>query len=271
MSLLNVAVAIAAIYGVLVATLYFAQTWLLFPTAMVQAGQVPLPRSAQRIEIDVANGNRLLGVHLPGSRPEGHKVVLGFGGNAWNADTMAVYLHRLVPDRDVVAFHYRGYRPSTGQPSADALLDDSIEIYDHVQRLLTAQSIIAVGFSIGAGPAAYVARHRPLQGLILVTPFDSLEALAQDHYWWVPVGLLLRHRMLVIEYLRGLGTPTALIIAGHDTIVPARRSARLRDVVTNLVLDRTIAAGHNDLYDHPMFAEALREALAKISSAQGSR
>lgn len=75
--------------------------------------------------------------------------------------------------------------------------------------------------------------------------------------------------MPVIEFLRGLDAPTALIIAGQDTIVPARRSAPLRDVVVNLILDRTIAAGHNDLYDHPMFAEALREAVARISSAQG--
>ena len=35
---------------------------------------------------------------------------------------MALYLHERVPECDVVAFHYRGYRPSTGQPSAEALL-----------------------------------------------------------------------------------------------------------------------------------------------------
>jgi hypothetical protein len=29
---------------------------------------------------------------------------------------MALYLHERVPDCDVVAFHYRGYRPSTGRP-----------------------------------------------------------------------------------------------------------------------------------------------------------
>ncbi len=37
------------------------------------------------------------------------------------------------------------------------------------------EPIIAIGFSIGSAVAAYLARHRPVAGLILVTPFDSLE------------------------------------------------------------------------------------------------
>jgi hypothetical protein len=57
-------------------------------------------------------------------------------------------------------------------------------------------------------------------------------------------------------------------VAGRDTIVPARRSAPLRDVIPNLVLDRIIDAGHNDLYDRKAFVETLREALAKITALQ---
>jgi len=46
--------------------------------------------------------------------------------------------------------------------------------------------------------------------------------------------------------------------------VPARRSAPLRAAISNLVFERTIDAGHNDLYDHPAFVAAFREALARI-------
>jgi hypothetical protein len=42
----------------------------------------------------------------------------------------------------------------------------------------------------------------------------------------------------------------------------------LRRAVPRLVFDRTIGdAGHNDLYDRPAFAEAMREALARIGAA----
>jgi uncharacterized protein len=35
-------------------------------------------------------------------------TLLGFGGNAWNAEATAFTLHALFPHREVVAFHYRG-------------------------------------------------------------------------------------------------------------------------------------------------------------------
>jgi len=139
-------------------------------------------------------------------------------------------------------------------------------IFDHVQQVLAPEQIVAVGFSIGSGVAAYLAQQRPVSGLVLVTSFDSLEALARDLYWWAPVGLLLRHCMPVIGFVRDRPTPTALIVAGRDTIVPAQRSAPLRDAISNLVLDRTIEAGHNDLYDRKAFVDVLREALAKITA-----
>jgi len=72
--------------------------------------------------------------------------------------------------------------------------------------------------------------------------------------------------MPVVEFLQESPTPTALIIASGDAIVPARRSAPLRKAIPNLVLDRTIHAGHNEIYDQHNFAVAFREALAAIAA-----
>jgi uncharacterized protein len=79
--------------------------------------------------------------------------------------------------------------------------------------------------------------------------------VARDLYWWAPVGPLFRNRMPTIEFVRGSNVPTALIIAEQDMIVPKRRSAPLRAAIENLVYERAIDAGHNDLYDHPDFHE----------------
>jgi uncharacterized protein len=262
---------LAALYAVIIAVMYLAQTWLLFPTTLAGLAQVQLPASAQRLEVRTADGEVLAGVRIParGERAERVPTLLGFGGNAWNAESMALYLHGLFPDRSVVTFHYRGYAPSTGRPSAEALLSDSLFIFDHLRQVHARERVIAVGFSIGSGVAAYLARHRSGVGLILVTPFDSLEALARDLYWWAPVGLLLRHRMPTIDLVRKSPAPTALVIAERDTIVPTRRSTPLRAAIPNLVFERTIDAGHNDLYDRPAFAAAMREALATIEAASG--
>ena len=265
-SLIHLGLGLAAIYVAIISGMYVAQTWLLFPTTLAAARNVQLPASAQRLEVSTPDGELLIGTHIPArsNRAECGPTLLGFGGNAWNADAMALYLHGLFPDCDVVAFHYRGYYPSSGRPSAQKLLEDSLVIFDTLQAGMLPERVVAVGFSVGSTVAAYVARYRPVAGLIMVTPFDSLETLAQDLYWWAPVRLLLRHRMPTIDFVRGSTTPTTLIVAEHDSIVPARRSEPLRTAITNLVLDRTIEAGHNDLYDQPAFADAVRQALAKI-------
>jgi len=244
---------------------------VVFPTMFAGAARVQLPVSTQRLEVRTPDGECLAGVRIPsqGATPDGAPTLLGFGGNAWNAEATALSLHALFPHREVVAFHYRGYAPSSGRPSARALFSDSLIIFDHLVRTQAGERIIPVGFSIGAAVAAYLGRHRPVAGLILVTPFDSLEAVARDLYWWAPVGLLLRNRMPTIEFVRGSLLPTALIIAERDAIVPARRSAPLRQAIRNLVFEGAIDAGHNDLYDHPAFAAAVREALARIEAVSG--
>jgi len=263
MWLLYLALGIALFYAGLVSLATMFQAKLLFPVQMAAANRLILPRSAERLELTTPDGDQLIGVRL-GSLSDPKPLLLGFGGNAWNADGMALYLHGLFPDHEVIAFHYRGYPPSSGEPSTKALFADSLTIFDYVQKERT-HKVIAIGFSIGSGVAAYVARHRPVTGLILITPFDSLKALAREHFPWAPTGLLLRHHMPIVELVQSQQTPTALIAAGRDTIVPARRSEPLRSAVPNLILSRIIAdAGHNDLYSNPAFAAAMHEAVARF-------
>jgi|SRR5208337_2436480 len=175
MGVVHLILALAALYAVIITGIYFAQTWLLFPTVLTGAPRVRLPPSTQRLEVRTPEGERLAGVRIPseGATPEGGPTLLGFGGNAWNAEAMALTLHALFPHRDVVAFHYRGYPPCSGRPSAQTLFSDSLIIFDHLVRSSVGESILPVGFSIGAAVAAYLAKHRPVAGLILVTPFDS--------------------------------------------------------------------------------------------------
>ncbi|HEY9569023.1 MAG TPA: hypothetical protein VIR38_13095, partial [Thalassobaculum sp.] len=267
----KIVLVLVVVYAVVAALMYGAQTRLLFPTRLAAGSEPLLPAASERVEVVVPDGTRLRGVRIPPSHPRtGERLILlGFGGNAWNADNVALYLHGLFPEAEAVAFHYRGYLPSEGRPSAAALLADAPSLYDHIVGAgEESLRIVAVGFSIGTGVAAAVARHRPLAGLILVSPFDSLRAVAADLYPWLPVRWLLRHRMPTAELLRGLDVPTAVIAAERDSIVPPRRTAALRSSIRNLVFDRTIpGAGHNDLYGRAAFGAAMTEALQRVEAA----
>lgn len=269
----KVAVGAAVIYAAIVGLMALAQTWLLFPAGLASSGRIVLPGNTQWLSTETPDGIRLQGVHVPAANPPApdRSVLIGFGGNAWDAEAVAAYLHERFPEHDVIAFHYRGYGSSGGRPSAEAIQEDAVAIYDHVtgpDGPEITDRIITVGFSIGAGPAIRMAARRPLSGTVLVTPFDSLKALAQMHYWWAPVSLLLRHRMEVAQTVETVTTPVAIIAAEHDRVVPPRRTEALRPRVPNLVFDLTVAgAGHNDLYGHPRFIAALGEAVRAIETA----
>ena len=244
-----------------------SQADLLFPVhAVPPAG--PLPQSAERLLLTTPDGVTLHGVHLkPAEEPAGERLLLlGFGGNAWNGQDVATYLHGVFPEAHVVAFHYRGYRPSTGRPSADALLDDAPLLLDEAVTRVRPDRTVVAGFSIGSGVAARLSRRRQVDGVMLVTPFDSLKAVAQELYPWLPVGPFFQHEMAAADDLEGGDTPVAILAAEKDEIIPSLRTDALRQRIRNLKFDRTISgAGHNDIYNRVDFQSALREALEAVA------
>jgi pimeloyl-ACP methyl ester carboxylesterase len=239
------------------------QSDLIFPIhAVPEAG--PLPQNAERLSVVADDGETLEGIFIPSDEPDPSRLlILAFGGNAWNGQDVAEYVHELFSEHDVVAFHYRGYAPSTGSPSGAALVADAPRIYDAAVARVRPDRVIAVGFSIGTGVAAQLASRRHLDGLILVTPFDSLKAVAQSMVPWLPIGPFFNHQIDAAGPLSKTSVPVAIIAAEHDEIVRANRTDALRHEVGNLVFDRTIKrAGHNDIYARSEFHDSMREALA---------
>lgn len=254
------------LYAAICGAIFFLQDSLIFPVSQVGPAGA-LPPGAERLTLWGTNGERLAGLHVPpaAAREGVQPVLIGFGGNAWNADSMAEYLHDLYPEADIVTFHYRGYPPSEGRPSADALRADARAIFDWAAQRFPARPHVAVGFSIGSGVAAHLAARRPLDGAILVTPFDSLAASAADHYPWLPVRLLFRHEMAAAEDLRGSRVPVALLAGERDDLILPARTEALRQAVRTLAYNHVVAgAGHNDIYQREDFRTAMHEALAAV-------
>jgi uncharacterized protein len=255
-----------------VASVMLSQTRVLFPTDAVPPGG-PLPPGAERLSLETSDGDRLQGVYIPPTSEDPtatpQTLIVGFGGNAWNGQDVAATLSELFPKAHVAAFHYRGYRPSTGRPSAASLLGDAPLVLDAAASRVKPTRTIVVGFSIGSGIAASLARRRPLDGMILVTPFDSLKSVAAGLFPWLPIGPFFAHEIEARAYLEGSQVPVAIVAAGEDEIIRRERTDALRAKVPNLVFDRTVAgATHNDLYVRPEFRTAMRAALQALTTAR---
>jgi pimeloyl-ACP methyl ester carboxylesterase len=239
---------------------------MLFPVHAVPSPG-PRPPGARDVQVTAADGAILHGVSIaPTGETSPSILVLGFGGNAWNGSDVATYLHQLYPLAHVIAFHYRGYRPSTGTPSAQALIADAPAVRDFAVEQVRADRIVAVGFSIGSGVAASLASDGRVDAAILVTPFDSLKSAAADLFPWLPVGLFFDQEIDAAALLSKSDVPVAILAGERDTLIRPARTEGLRQRARNLVFDRTIAgAGHNDIYQRPEFVAAMQEALATVT------
>lgn len=259
---------LVALYLIACGAAFFMQGRMVFPAWAVPP-HGPLRPGSERLTLDLPNGDRLQGVYIPPRGPApSDTLILVFPGNATNAQVLAEFVADLLPDHPVAAFYYRGYAPSTGTSAAEHLRDDASEVYDLVRDRYQPARIVAYGQSLGSGVAASLAPRRPLAGLVLVTPFDSLQAVARQSQPLLPVSLLFRHEMDSVAALAEQPVPVAIIAAAKDVVIRPARTDRLRQAVSNLAYDLTIPeTGHADVHLHAAFAPALREAVAEIEAA----
>lgn len=254
------------LYGLAVGGLYLVQEGILFPRSIAERPHSSLPAFAERLELRSTEGKRLVGTLIP-ARGASRGLVLGFPGNAWNADDHVVFLSHRLPEFDIVVFHYRGYAPSEGEPGEAALFADALLIHDAAKAKLKPQRVLVAGFSLGSAVAAYLASRRPVDGLVLATPFDSIEAIAASRYAWAPVRSLLRHPFRSDDHLRGLEVPAAVIMAEDDRVVPRERSLALVRVLRRPVLVETLPGSHNSIYETAAMDDALRRAVDAVIDA----
>jgi pimeloyl-ACP methyl ester carboxylesterase len=264
--------AVIGLYAMILGTLYVAQDGLLFPREATHRGALPLPDGVERHELASLEGHRLVGHVL--RRADARAILLVFTGNAWNAEDCLIFTAERVPDAHLVAFHYRGYAPSEGAPSEAALIADAIGQRDLAQHLLDRRDgaarlpVVAIGYSIGTGVAARLAGDGQVDGAVLVTPFDSVEAVAQGRYFFAPVPLLLKHKFRSDVALAGKDIPVAVIAAAQDQVIPPQRTAALlRHLARPVMVETVDGAGHASLYDLPVFDRHLVRAVTAVLAA----
>jgi hypothetical protein len=195
-----------------------------------QPRHLPVAQNDLRLNF---NGNLLQISHREPSAPvpgaaAGAKApaLIYFGGNAEDVSTQLKRFARIWPHRELYLLHYRGWGASGGKPSEANLMADALAVFDHVKA--RHDEVAIVGRSLGTGVAVQVASQRPVQQLVLVTPYDSIAQVARTQMpFWVPVNWLLKDRWESARFAGRISAPTTLIQAEHDTTIAAERTATL--------------------------------------------
>ena len=157
-------------------------------------------------------------------------VFHGNAGAAWNRD---FYIQELEPlGFRVVLAEYPGYGGRSGKMSEKNFLADAKTTVRLVYQEY-GNPIFLCGESLGCGVATGVVADSPvpIQGLILITPWDSLPNLAQTIYWYLPARRLVFDKYDNIRNTRGFQGPVAVILVEHDEIIPKRHGMRLYEAL----------------------------------------
>lgn len=266
--------------------------WLIFTTAVavtqrklifkpVRIKEVERPRSighrTRPVVLRSIDGTRLSGWLLTPRAPGPHPAVVYFGGRSEEVSWVARDAWRMFPNMTVLAINYRGYGDSEGIPGELKMMEDAHMLFDWMveHRHVTAGKIAVVGRSLGSGVAVQLAVSRPVAAVVLITPYDSLLAIAKRRFPSIP-GFVLRHRFDSVKHAPLLSAPTFVIRAASDDVVPASHTDLLVAKLTAVSREETIPdSDHSSIpyleSTQDCIAEFLTTHFNKVSEAALAR
>jgi fermentation-respiration switch protein FrsA (DUF1100 family) len=226
MAILKWTFIVAAGYFALAALMFFVQRSLMyFPeTARTAPADAGFP-AAQEVWLDSADGERVIAWHVP---PRGDSpIALYFHGNGGSLRLRAGRFQRIVAaGAGLVALSYRGYGGSTGKPTEAGLIADARAAYDYAAARYPGR-IAVWGESLGTGVAIALAAEKPVTHVILDAPYTSTVDVGADHYWFLPVRLLMMDQFRSDQRIGNVKAPVLILHGDADDIIPIKYGERL--------------------------------------------
>jgi pimeloyl-ACP methyl ester carboxylesterase len=167
---------------------------------------------------------------------------------------------------DVVMFDYRGFGKSSGCIESESQLRADVRaVWAEFAGQYAGKRVVISGQSLGTALAAGLAAELCAAGhapdlTLLVSPYSSMRALADELYPWVPRKVL-RYPLHTAEHAALLSGPLMLIHGDKDELIGIHHSHALRTAAPAAQFLCVEGAGHSDLHKFASFREAVHGAL----------
>jgi fermentation-respiration switch protein FrsA (DUF1100 family) len=167
----------------------------------------------------------------------------------------------------VLLFDYRGYGQSTGKPDEDGTYRDARAARECLleQPGVDPDRVIYLGESLGGAVAVELSTEHPPAGLVLLSSFASVRAMAKAQYKVLP-GPLLPDVYPSLDRIKNVHVPLLVIHGDSDEIVPFEQGRALFDAAPGpKQFSEVRGAGHNDILDRA--GRELADEIAAWASA----
>ena len=250
----------AALYGAALGYIALRQEALLFAPQVLDAGyRFDRGPDVRETWVNVP-GARLNALHMKLPKPVG--IVFFLHGNGGSLDSWFVDIdfYRRA-NFDLFMIDYRGYGKSSGRIESEAQLHADVRAaWDSVAPRYAGLQRVVLGRSLGSGLAAALAAEVQPGHTVLVSPYFSMQALAAEHYAWVP-GAVLRYPLRTDLALPRIHGDVLLVHGERDTLIDPSHSLRLQALLPRSRRLVVAGAAHNDLQRFSDYSDALAVAL----------
>ena len=188
-----------------------------------------------QVEFTAGNGKTYHGMRYQ-SKAGKAPLVVYFGGNG----QVSYKAMRNLDEQDrwkyfdgysYLFIDYEGYGLNAGEPSYLNMYEEALAVYDYAAGLpdVDTKHIVSMGYSIGTGPAVYLAANRPVTGLVLAAPYANGDDLYNNALpvFVGPMKLLEKQKLPSDEYAPKVTAPVLVFASRGDQVVPFSSSKRL--------------------------------------------
>jgi uncharacterized protein len=115
------------------------------------------------------------------------KCFIYFHGNGEDIGFLGFFLQPIMQALSITFYaieypSYGHYYTLCSVRISNRIKEDSLNFYEFLSREQGGrENIFVMGRSIGSGGAAYLAGHRPVPFLVLMSPFDTVRKVAEHH------------------------------------------------------------------------------------------
>ena len=207
------------VYFLIVIFLFLYQRKLLYhPGENNYSDDSSLNHSIEKVYIP--SEQKLVGWHFK-KNPK-FKTLLFFHGNAGKIENRIYKLNEFSQlNINYLIFAYRGFSGNEGEPTEKGLYKDAraVKYWLNLNNIRD-NEIILYGESLGTAVAVDLAKEFHFSGIILESPFTSMQKLAKIHYPYLPIKLLLKDKFKTDEKINNINSPILIMHGKKDKIVP---------------------------------------------------
>lgn len=223
----------------------------------------PFAFEREDAEFTAADGTRLHGWFVPHPKPRA--IVLFAHGNAGNISHRVQSL-RILRDRhrvSVMAFDYRGFGKSEGEPDEPGLLQDARAARKWLAERagVKERDIVLMGRSLGGGVMVDLAAKDGARGLVLASTFTSLPDVAENVIPILPVGWIMTNRLDSLSKIADYRGPLLQSHGDSDKLIPYEQAKKLHAAATGPKRFITIVGGGHNSPQSEEYRRALDEFL----------